>query len=165
MYLCKISKVKGQKLTCCLACIGRISALELPPLNVVAHHSQWCNGGHAHEPFGAVLLGTWVAFRVSASKAVNGVQGSIRMPDWWMFCLFGRWLFKWTFSNEFVKRFLDKTLSNVFDRHAMTCTNCQFYNNCPGIPPKVAICKLGRGNTQKNVEKCLTNVAPNLSNM
>ena len=73
----------------------------------------------------AVLLATWITFRVVAREAVNGVDRSIRVPDWWMFCLFGKWLFKRTSSYRFVKRFLEKTLSNVFGRLAMTCTNVQ----------------------------------------
>ena len=45
--------------------------------------------------------------------------------------------------------FLEKALSNVFDSLAMTCTNCQNYSNLLGIQTKVAISKLGQGNTPK----------------
>ena len=65
-------------------------------------------------------------------------------------CLCRWWLFKRTFANEFVKRFLGRTLSKVFDRLAMTCTNCQIHSNPHGIPPKIAISKLVQGNIPPN---------------
>ena len=67
---------------------------------------------------------------------------------------------------DIVKRFLEITLSKVFDRLAMTCTNC--HNNLLEILPKVTISKLGQGNTPenwRNVDTRCPKVEQKLNNM
>ena len=44
----------------------------------------------------------------------------------------------------------EKNPSKLFDRLVMTCTTSQIRCNLLGIPPKVAISKLGQGNTPQN---------------
>ena len=105
-----------------------------------------------------------------AHKSLGGCerncQQSIGEPDWWMFCLFGRWLLKRAISNELLRRFLEKTPSQ-------TClAGCNDLHKLPILrhllgfaPQKVATCKPCPGNIPPKWNKCLTNVAQKLSNI
>ena len=162
MRLCKLSTSRRWSVNILHAASLALSitVLRLPPLNVVSHHSQWRNGRSCSWTFCAASLGTWVNLRVVTSKAFNGVEWNIFVFDWWSYCTFPRWLFKRTCANEFVKRFLEKTLSKVFDRLAMTCTNCGTYSILLGIPPKVAICKPDQGNTPPKIGEMFDKCCP-----
>ena len=108
--------------------------LRLSPLSVVLITINCAMEGHVHGPCVQCCLGQF--FRIFARKAVNGAESRVGAPDSWMFSLFGSWLFKRASSNEFVKRFQEKTSLKFVCQACNDVHKLPTHSNLPGILPK-----------------------------